>query len=189
MTRANLQDVVKTTPDCDKDGCCSAAEDGSAICKIETSQSLAVDASACRCDSTGSGCGCQPTTTHSIVSIQTLQTPSSARNSLRARLEECKTVWGKIRGGVMFVVACIASPCCTPLIVPIVLTLLAGTPMAVWMGQNLGWVYGGLTALSVVSFVVALRWMGKNNRVRTLSSGHQALLNGDTKTEISSQSL
>ncbi|MEO8393392.1 MAG: hypothetical protein ABI700_10415 [Chloroflexota bacterium] len=54
--------------------------------------------------------------------------------------------------------ACIASPCCTPLIVPILLTLLAGTPVAVWMGHHLGWVYGGLTLVSIISLVMALRW-------------------------------
>src|SRR5258708_6037083 len=35
-----------------------------------------------------------------------------------------------IRGGVMLGIACITSPCCTPLIVPIVLGLLGGTPVA-----------------------------------------------------------
>jgi hypothetical protein len=70
-------------------------------------------------------------------------------------------MWKKIRSGFMFVVACIASPCCTPLIVPIGLALFAGTPVAVWASANLGWVYGGLTLLSVVSFVLAFRWMGQ----------------------------
>lgn len=70
--------------------------------------------------------------------------------------------WQKMRSGVMFVVACFISPCCTPLIVPVILSLLAGTPIAVWLGQNIGWVYGGLTLLSAVSFVLAFRWMSKN---------------------------
>jgi hypothetical protein len=75
--------------------------------------------------------------------------------------QQCKTVWQKIRGGLMLGVACIASPCCTPLIVPVVLSLLAGTPFALLLGQNLGWVYGGLTLISALSFVLALRWMRK----------------------------
>lgn len=67
----------------------------------------------------------------------------------------------KIRSGFMFVVACIASPCCTPIIVPIGLALLAGTPIAVWMSANIGWVYGGLTLISIISFVLFFRWMGQ----------------------------
>jgi hypothetical protein len=72
-------------------------------------------------------------------------------------------MWRKIRSGVLFGVACITSPCCTPLIVPVILSLLAGTPVALWMGQNLGWVFGILTAISILSLVLALRWMGKRN--------------------------
>ena len=71
-------------------------------------------------------------------------------------------MWKKIRSGFMFVVACVASPCCTPIIVPIGIALLAGTPFAIWASANLGWVYGGLTLLSVVSLVLALRWMRQN---------------------------
>jgi hypothetical protein len=63
-----------------------------------------------------------------------------------------------IRGTLMLGVACITSPCCTPLIVPVMLGLLAGTPMAVWLTQNVGWVYGGLTLVSVISLVLGLRW-------------------------------
>lgn len=73
-------------------------------------------------------------------------------------------MWKKIRSGFMFVVACVASPCCTPIIVPIGIALLAGTPFAVWMSANLGWVYGGLTLLSVVSLVLGIRWMNQNKK-------------------------
>ncbi len=72
-------------------------------------------------------------------------------------------MWQRIRSGVMFVIACVASPCCTPLIVPLGLALLAGTPVAVWASANLGWVYGGLTLLSVISFVLAFRWLGQKS--------------------------
>jgi len=72
-------------------------------------------------------------------------------------------MWKKIRSGFMFVVACVASPCCTPIIVPIGLALLAGTPFAVWASTHLGWVYGGLTLLSVASLVMALRWLGQKS--------------------------
>lgn len=67
----------------------------------------------------------------------------------------------RLRGIVTFIIACITSPCCTPLIVPVLLTLLAGTPVALWMSQNLGWVYGVLTVVSILSFVLALRWLGQ----------------------------
>lgn len=82
-----------------------------------------------------------------------------------------KPMWQKIRSGIMFGVACIASPCCTPIIVPIGLALLAGTPVAVWLSANIGWVYGGLTLLSVISLGLGFRWMGqKNEAKRTLSA-------------------
>ncbi len=68
-------------------------------------------------------------------------------------------MWQKIRSALAFGVACIVSPCCTPLYVPLVLALLAGTPVAVWASANLGWVYGGLTLISIASFVLAYRWM------------------------------
>jgi hypothetical protein len=66
-----------------------------------------------------------------------------------------------LRSGVMLAIACLASPCCTPLYVPILLLLLAGTPAALWIGQHSGWVYGGLTLLSGASFLLAVRWMRK----------------------------
>jgi predicted MFS family arabinose efflux permease len=76
-------------------------------------------------------------------------------------------MWKKIRSGLMFVVACVASPCCTPLIVPLALALLAGTPFAIWASAHLGWVYGGLTLLSVVSLVLGLRWMRQKSESKT----------------------
>ncbi len=75
-------------------------------------------------------------------------------------------MWKKIRSGLMFGVACIASPCCTPLIVPIGLALLTGTPIAVWFSAHIGWVYGGLTLISITSFVLGLRWLGQQAEAR-----------------------
>jgi len=74
------------------------------------------------------------------------------------------TMWKKIRSGLMFAIACVASPCCTPLIVPLGLALLAGTPIAVWASANLGWVYGALTLLSIVSLVLGFRWLGARSK-------------------------
>lgn len=53
--------------------------------------------------------------------------------------------------------ACITSPCCTPLIVPLGLVLIAGTPLAAWLTQYIGWVYGGLTLVSIISLVLGWR--------------------------------
>lgn len=68
---------------------------------------------------------------------------------------------GNRRGILAFVVGCFTSPCCTPLILPLFLALLAGSPIALLISQNLGRVYGGLTLISIISFVLALRWMNK----------------------------
>jgi hypothetical protein len=68
---------------------------------------------------------------------------------------------GRLRGTLLFLLACFTSPCCTPLIVPVLLALVAGTPVAVWTSHHLGWVYGVLTGISLISFVLALRWLGQ----------------------------
>ena len=80
--------------------------------------------------------------------------------------DQGSTMWKKGRSGVMFGIACIASPCCTPIIIPIVIALLAGTPVALWMSANLGWVYGGLTLLSIISLVLGVRWMRQKSNSR-----------------------
>jgi hypothetical protein len=72
--------------------------------------------------------------------------------------------WEKARGGVMLLVSCITSPCCTPLIVPLIVALLAGTPIALWITQNSGWVYGALTLVSVISLMFGLRWSAQHLR-------------------------
>lgn len=75
----------------------------------------------------------------------------------------------RFRGIVMFGIACFTSPCCTPLIVPILITVLAGTPVAVWLGQNLGLVYGVLTLISIVSFGLGIRWMNQRKAAQPSS--------------------
>jgi len=72
-------------------------------------------------------------------------------------------MWKKIRSGVMFAIACVASPCCTPLVLPLGLALLAGTPVALWLSANIGWVYGALTLVSLISFVLGFRWLGQKS--------------------------
>lgn len=117
-------------------GCCSTTEDGAAICIVpENGQP--------------SACGCSANQEKTAVSAK----PASS--------QEATTLRGKIRSGVLFGVACLASPCCTPLYVPLLLVLLAGTPAAVWLSANVGWVYGLLTLISIISFVLAWRWWPK----------------------------
>lgn len=43
------------------------------------------------------------------------------------------------------------------MIVPLVLTLLAGTPLAAFLAQYVGWVYAGLTLVSVASLYAGVR--------------------------------
>lgn len=85
------------------------------------------------------GCGCQPAS------------PSAPLTA--------SSVWQKVRGWVILGVACALSPCCLPLIVSLGLALFAGTPTALWVSHHMGWVYGGFTLLSVVSFGLAWRWL------------------------------
>jgi hypothetical protein len=84
-------------------------------------------------------------------------------------------LWRKFRSGIMFGVACITSPCCTPLLVPLVLGLMAGTPIAAWLANYIGWLYAGLTLLSIVSLVLGLRWAKHNSSSPRLSSGVRSI--------------
>ncbi len=59
---------------------------------------------------------------------------------------------------VLLGVACLTSPCCVPLIAPIILGLLAGTQVALWFANNMGWMYAGLTLVSMVSFLLVWRY-------------------------------
>lgn len=104
-------------------------------------------------------------TTEDGVTYCTL--PSSGQ-SLKEKQDQFQTdgtaspLWQKLRGGAMFAVGCVLSPCCTPLLVPLGLALAAGTPFAVWASLNIGLVYGALTLLSIVSFIVGWHWLQSN---------------------------
>lgn len=132
--------------------CCQTTEDGNAMCVLPADGQK----SACACASA-------PTSEKSETSIL-LETAPTIAGKHPSRLSISPNPWQKIRSGVMFAVACIASPCCTPLIVPLGIALLAGTPVAAWLTAYLGWVYGGLTLLSVVSLVLGFRWMNTSSR-------------------------
>lgn len=67
--------------------------------------------------------------------------------------------WQKIRSGTMFVISFITCPCHLPITLPLALALLAGTPLAAWIAQNRGWVYGGMTILFLLSLSLGLVWM------------------------------
>lgn len=70
--------------------------------------------------------------------------------------------WKRVRGWVMFAVACFTSPCCTPLLVPLLLSLLAATPFAAWASLHLGWVYGAFTGISIISLLLGWRWRNQH---------------------------
>ncbi|MBE2220643.1 MAG: hypothetical protein IAF02_03835 [Anaerolineae bacterium] len=137
--------------------CCSTTEDGAAICIVPENGKL-------------SSYGC-----HS----SNQEEGGTASDS--GKLYQETNVGSKIRSGVLFMVACLTSPCCTPLYVPLLFVLLAGTPAAVWLSANVGWVYGGLTLISIISFVLAFRWWskfsGKQKRQTAVSVEPQSLAN------------
>lgn len=93
------------------------------------------------------------------------------KSALLATKNSSGSLWQKFRGGAMLGIGCVTSPCCTPLLVPLWLLLLAGTPSAVWLTQYIGWIYAGLTLISIVSLAVGWRWLRGNvasSRVSTL---------------------
>lgn len=70
--------------------------------------------------------------------------------------------WQKIRSGAMFVISFITCPCHLPITMPLALALLAGTPLAVWVTQNRGWVYGVMTGVFLLSLALGFLWMGSS---------------------------
>lgn len=188
MNSQEKQSVIIGDSTCEKGNCCSTSEDGNAICIVPSkSERVNTEAATCACGSGASGCGCHTTSTAQLVSLTEDAIPLHLNSTANNQTVENRSTWQKIRGGVMLTIACIASPCCSVLLVPIVLTLLAGTPVAVWVSHNLGLVYGGLTLLSILSFVLAFRWLTKSSR-RTGSTKNPSM-SASPKNEISSQTL
>src|SRR2546421_12091883 len=121
-------------------GCC-ATDDGSEICLLPQK---------------GQQCGCAEPKSSPILS-----TPRRLHHdSTPAGQHE---LWMTVRSGLLFVVGCLTSPCCTPVLVPIGLALLAGTPVAVLLTQYLGWVYGVLTVVSVGSFLLTFLLLSRRS--------------------------
>ena len=88
----------------------------------------------------------------------------SSEKTMPIKLEPQKK--NSIQSAILFGVACITSPCCVPLIAPVILGVLAGTPLAVWLTAHVGWLYGGLTLVSAVSFLLAWRVMNQKSSSR-----------------------
>ena len=71
--------------------------------------------------------------------------------------------WQKIRSGTMFVISFVTCPCHLPITLPLALTLLAGTPLAVWISQHVGMVYGVMAGVFLLSLTLGLSWSGQSN--------------------------
>jgi len=65
----------------------------------------------------------------------------------------------KIRSGVMFVIAFVTCPCHLPITLPIALTILTGTPLALWITQHSGWMYGIMSGIFLLSLVMGFIWL------------------------------
>lgn len=140
------------------DNCCTTTEAGNAVCAYPASGQVGT----CACVSGDQSKSPAVVSILSTMVATSILTQSALPPNEAGIQKEEITMWQKIRGGLLFGVACLTSPCCTPLYIPLALALLAGTPAALWLGHNLGWVYGGLTLISVASLVVALRWLNQN---------------------------
>lgn len=67
--------------------------------------------------------------------------------------------WTIIRSGAMFVVSAMTCPCHLPIFLPLAIAFLAGTSTALWITQNAGLVYSGMTLLFFVSLALGFRWI------------------------------
>jgi hypothetical protein len=81
-----------------------------------------------------------------------------------------------VRSGILFVLACLTSPCCTPIVVPLIFSLIAGTPATLWLTQHGGWIYGVLTGICVLCAALGIYWIRAQTRplhpgARPTSSG------------------
>lgn len=116
----------------------------------------------CRCDLQSQEEACLPSPPFQTALGSQERYRERKGTSLPARQQH----WRRMRSGVLFALACLTSPCCTPLMVSLVLSLLAGTPAALWLTQHGGWIYGVLTGISLLSAVLGLYWMRNPARPR-----------------------
>lgn len=136
---------------------CRSTDDGMASCVVS------VMGQRCTCPDEAVASPSLPASEHST----TRKAQSKQHTSLR---------WKTIRSGLLFVLACLTSPCCTPLFVPLGLALLAGTPLALWLTAYLGWVYGAFTLVCVSSLVFAFRPLRKRFERISVHSLHSSPL-------------
>ena len=73
-------------------------------------------------------------------------------------------LWQKVRGGVAVIIAILTCPCHLPVTVPLMLALLAGTPIAAWLIQHVGRVYGAMVGVFILSFGFAYVWTNSSKQ-------------------------
>jgi hypothetical protein len=123
--------------------CCTTTKDG---------------LTACTTTNTESKCGCSaPSALAGETSVR------SDHHEPHQRLETADGA-NRMSGALLIGVACLTSPCCVPLIAPVILALLAGTPFAAWLTVHKGWLYGGLTLISMISLAVGWRLIARKTR-------------------------
>lgn len=130
MQAHSVTDAHVVTP------CCSDQAEG-AVCRIESGKHP---------------CACAESK-HALVSLHLPDRHPGGRDVSSAKPNVPSL---PLRSGVLFIVACLTSPCCTPVLVPLGLALLANTPLAFWLPRHLGWVYTALTIICVSSLILAL---------------------------------
>jgi hypothetical protein len=137
-------------PEIQKNVGCGTTEDGSAVCVLPQ-------------DSTSAGCGCNTTLSQTTNSDQVFDVSTIPVEQVLTIQQPRKTLWQRVRSGLMLGTAC-AAGCCAPLFLPLISSLLAGTPVAVVLSQYAGLVYGALALITAVSLALAWRWMKTNPR-------------------------
>jgi hypothetical protein len=105
-----------------------------------------------------------------MISIRPARKPAIQHSPVPKTTSSDKSVGKLILGVGSFTLACLLSPCCAPIWLPLVLALLAGTPLAVLLSAYIGWVYAGLTVLFVVGAFFGWRMLRHGPAMRTLST-------------------
>ncbi len=141
--------------DIKQDTCCASDDTGTA-CRVPVNGQPG-----CHCASQAKSAVLfeRPYSVDELRLIMEQNVVALAMKPVRLAPKNKRDVRRNIGGILMLGIACITSPCCMPFVVPAMLALLAGTPVAVWLAHNVGWVYGGLTLVSLISMVLGLRWI------------------------------
>lgn len=77
--------------------------------------------------------------------------------------------WRKLQIALLFSSSVINCSCHLPLVLPLALALFVGTPAAVWITYNVGFVYGGMTLFFIVSIALGVGWTSRRNAPLGLS--------------------